>query len=367
MGGPLSTAGAIGLSAGLGAGGNLLAAGINAIVAKRQQERQFQYNELAADNADKRTRALYNDLYSPAAQMEQIKAAGLSPSIYASGGIAGKQGVSGAQGAGVAQAPVFGVDPIGAALAGAQIAKTKAETNNINADTNNKKKTNGLIDAQIIDTYANAGLKTAQTSLTQVQTGLEQVQLNIASATESAQVQGVLDNLNRVFYESVIAQHEADRRGLLYKKESALFQTEINKSIAEYENMLMDLSVKSAGIQLTQAQAKSLLETVNINWYNANTNRESAHAQGKYLEEQVKQWAVQNEIDLQKLDQQKTQMWIDGVCRVVGTLGNVACAALGADTISNNQTTYVETAEDVYDKNGSYKGTKHRTQKTYKK
>lgn len=336
------------IGATIGAAGNIFSSVINNAYAQSAQADQFGYNEKAADNADKRTRELYNDLYSPAAQMKQIKEAGLSPSIFASGGIAGKQGVSGAQGAGVSPRQVFGVDPIGAALAGAQIAKTKAETNNINADTENKKTTNGLIDAQIIDTYANAGLKTAQTALSQVQTGLEQVQLNIASATEATEIQGVIDNLTRVFYESVIAQHEADRRGLLYKKESALFQTEINKNIAEYENMLMDLSVKSAGIQLTQAQAKSLLETVNINWYNAETNRQNAHAQGKYLEEQVKQWAVQNGIDLQKLDQQKTQMWIDGACRVIGTLGNVACAALGADAISNNQITEKTVSEMKY-------------------
>lgn len=102
----------------------------------------YKYNEMAAENADKRTRALYNDIYSPQALMRQYKQAGLSPSLMF-GGTPGQGGMSGAQGAGPAgpQTPIFGVN----ALEGAQIAniiaqteKTKAETANINKDTDIK-------------------------------------------------------------------------------------------------------------------------------------------------------------------------------------------------------------------------------------
>lgn len=50
-------------------------------------------------------------------------------------------------------------------------------------------------------------------------------------------------------------------------------------------------------------------------------------------------------------------MWIDGACRIVGTLGNVACAALGAKSITNNnnKTYFEETTEDVYDKTETIK------------
>lgn len=111
--------------------------------------------------------------------------------------------------------------------------------------------------------------------------------------------------MTRAFYESVIAQHEAERRGLLYKKEQALFETEINSKIAEYENLLMDLSVKTAGIKLTNAQAQSLLQHVAIDWYNAGTNRMNAHTQYESLQAQVKQWAEQNNISLKELDRKK--------------------------------------------------------------
>lgn len=99
----------------------------------RARQENYTYNELSAQNADKRTRALYNDLYSPQAQIEQLKEAGLSPSIYASNGIAGKSGVSGAMGNGASgiSPNVFGINGVEAA----QIANLMADTNKKKAET----------------------------------------------------------------------------------------------------------------------------------------------------------------------------------------------------------------------------------------
>lgn len=328
---------------------------------QRDYANNFVIPELLAANADQRTRALYNDLQSPAAIMQQLKEAGLSPSVYAAKA-AGGSVPSGSQGHGSSSNTGGTQQMLGImsamkeiASVSAGIAKTKAETGLIKAQTEktheeipNVKKQGKLIDSQIINTYASAGLKNAQEALTKVDTALQQVSLNIASATEATQIQGVIDTMTSAFYESVIAQHEAERRGLLYKKESALFETEIATKIAEYENLLMDLSVKSAGIELSQAQAHSLLQHVAIDWYNAGTNRMNAHTQYESLQAQVKQWAEQNNINLKELDRKKTEMWIDGACRIVGTLGNVACAALGAKSISNNQVTSKTMSEMQY-------------------
>lgn len=69
---------------------------------ERNLRSQFDYNEKAADNADKRQRALYYDLYSPEAQKNMYLNAGFSPSILYSGGATSSQGATphGAQGAG---------------------------------------------------------------------------------------------------------------------------------------------------------------------------------------------------------------------------------------------------------------------------
>lgn len=112
-----------------------------------QYNRLYSMNEQLAQNADKRTRALYNDFYSPQALLKQYKETGLSPSMMF-GGTPGQGGMSGAQGsvnAGV-QSPIFNPQSIlEGAMSAAQIAninaqtqKTKAETRNVESDTNLK-------------------------------------------------------------------------------------------------------------------------------------------------------------------------------------------------------------------------------------
>ena len=99
----------------------------------------YKENFYVVEAADSRTRALYNDLYSPGAQMQQIKDAGLSPSIYASGGISGKSGVSGAMGTGASgiSPTTYGVNPIDMSqiqLNRAMANKADAEAGNIKAN-----------------------------------------------------------------------------------------------------------------------------------------------------------------------------------------------------------------------------------------
>lgn len=99
----------------------------------------YQYNEKAAENADKRTRALYNDIYSPGALLKQYEKAGLSPSMMF-GGTPGQGGMSGAQGSGAqgAQQTFMPLSMLEGAQIGqilAETARTKAETKNINKDT----------------------------------------------------------------------------------------------------------------------------------------------------------------------------------------------------------------------------------------
>lgn len=103
----------------------------------------YELGEKAAENADKRTRALYKDLYSPQALLQQYQAAGLSPSMMF-GGTPGQGGTSGAQGTGAA-GPGAVFSPL-SMLEGAQVAnlvaqtkKTEAETRNIDKDTDLKK------------------------------------------------------------------------------------------------------------------------------------------------------------------------------------------------------------------------------------
>lgn len=99
------------------------------------RKENYEYNEKAARNADARTRALYNDLYAPSAQMKQLKDAGLSPSLMYGAGAAGVGGHTGAMGAGAS-----GISPTTygmSALDAAQIGLIAAQTDNVKAQTQN--------------------------------------------------------------------------------------------------------------------------------------------------------------------------------------------------------------------------------------
>lgn len=123
----------------LGGAMNLGLGAINNYWAEQQQatarRENYMYGEMSANQADKRTRALYNDFYSPQALMNQYREAGLSPGMMF-GGTPGQGGQSGAQGSGAAGLGAI-YQPL-SMIESAQIAKTIAETQNIKADTSNK-------------------------------------------------------------------------------------------------------------------------------------------------------------------------------------------------------------------------------------
>lgn len=132
-----------------GAVGSLISAGAsfglaayNNEMQKRQtredREQNYVYNEMSANNADRRTRGLYQSFYSPEALLKQYQDAGLSPSMMF-GGTPGQGGMSGAQGSGTQglQTPYMPVSLLEAAQVAniiAQTDKTKAETKSVNED-----------------------------------------------------------------------------------------------------------------------------------------------------------------------------------------------------------------------------------------
>lgn len=120
--------------------------GINNYLSRQQsdydRQENYRLNELAAGAADQRTRALYNDFYSPSALMKQYKEAGLSPSLLF-GGTPGQGGTTGAQGGGPGgpqstYMPLSIMEAAQVANINAQTQKTKEETKNIAEDTNLK-------------------------------------------------------------------------------------------------------------------------------------------------------------------------------------------------------------------------------------
>lgn len=118
----------------------------NHMAAERERQARaenYKYGEMAADNANYRTMQLYNKLYSPQAQLGQLKDAGLSPSLFYGdgGGISGQSGAMGT-GAGSVSPNVFGYPMTNfgeVAKQAAEIEALKAQTKNTEADTDKKK------------------------------------------------------------------------------------------------------------------------------------------------------------------------------------------------------------------------------------
>lgn len=130
----------------VGAGANALFGVVNNAWAdwraREDRAENYAYNERSAIEADFRTRALYNDFYSPEALVRQYNQAGLSPSLMF-GGTPGQGGMAGAKGAGAMgpQTPFMPISMVEAAQAAAlfaQAEKTKAEIPGAEAESNIK-------------------------------------------------------------------------------------------------------------------------------------------------------------------------------------------------------------------------------------
>lgn len=279
----MSALGMIGAAA-VSAGGSILAAKYNnvqAIAREREaRDENFQYNEKAAENADARTRALYNDLYSPAAQMQQIKDAGLSPSIYANGGMAGKSGTSGAQAAGAngVSPTVYGADPINAAIAAAQLGKVKAETDNIKADTANKEGTGAQGKADIAAKLAQAGLAEASKAYTEAQTTYQELVNTITSETG---MRKAIAEVKQIDMQTYKAFQEARQAG---------WQVDFNK-------LTQQLQIDQLTNQNALLVAQKLTQESNI---------QLNEAQKTYLSEQIKNWQIQNGLKYLEIETQDT-------------------------------------------------------------
>lgn len=108
------------------------------------RKRNFHWNEKAANSADKRQRKQYHDLYSPKAQLEQYKAAGLSPSMMMSGGQSAVGGSASGNISSSVQGPYAHNTNIIDPLRTKELELMESQINNLNEDTITKELYNEL-------------------------------------------------------------------------------------------------------------------------------------------------------------------------------------------------------------------------------
>lgn len=284
------------------------------MLAKEREEQarkeNYYYNEKAANMADERTRALYGDLYSPAAQLQQIKDAGLSPSLFYGdgGGIAGQTGAQGAGASGV-MGQSFGVPP----LEYAQLMKLDAETDQIKAQTRKTNEetateagTNERGAAEIEQIVAKTKNTYLQNVFQEYENALSEVQLGIEAATADTHVKNYIKQTEYLEHittsakvkASIDEQSEQDILGYIKERTN---------------NLIADTWLKKSQTKLTKQQVLDLVNQI--------TNRDKQiEINENTLKEQVKQWGAQNGLKEQEIDMMMTGVIVHGV---VGGASNI--------------------------------------------
>lgn len=316
--------GAAALGAGISATGGLLGNLIGMERDKQMARLNYQYGEMAANEADKRTRALYNDLQSPAALLKQYGEAGLSPSLmYGQGGSAGASPSSGAQGSGASGlgATTYGLNLI----EGAQLGLMKAQADKLNAE------------ARQANANADTNEATREATVENLKKDLEVKMANIQNVNLKnswQSMENIIEEVSMISKQQfgyAITQEQYNQlkettRKLKGEADSALAKGEVDQETidtqkamvrAQLRNIILDNILKQAQGDMTDAQAKSLLAHIAIDWKNMEATR-------KQVDEQVNLWIKQQEKLGAEIPKTKSEMYAKWILGGLDSVAHVA-------------------------------------------
>lgn len=230
---------------------------------KAAREENFKYGEMAADAADERARAQYNDLYSIKAQMQLAKEAGLSPSVYASGGLNGMAG-HGAQGTGASgvSPSVFGVNPVDVS----QVRLNNAQARKLNAEATVQEET-GIerANAEIKKLYQDTLSSEASTTYIQAQTEWQNLMNEFKNETWTYDIDTVKGNAQKVIDECTKLQVEIDQGENDLQLSYQTFWAKVEQEEKQVELMTEQILNAQKDLKLKEEQRKEIIaETKNI-------------------------------------------------------------------------------------------------------
>lgn len=234
----------------------------------------YMYNEMAANNADERARAQFNDLYSPEARVNQLKEAGLSVGLmYGMGGTVGQGQAQGAQGAGAAgqqgKANAGAVNSLGIAqiLSTIRVNESIANKNNAEADTQRGENERGS--AEINNIKADTGLKRADTALKHAQENLINAQEIGQELANAYNTEAYPIKLQELTTQTDIAAEELER-AIRYNeigreiKEIKIeqFRADLNATIASTFQSLTAAGLNEAQIKVAIATCDKIAQEI---------------------------------------------------------------------------------------------------------
>lgn len=278
-------------AAALGLAGTIASAAINNGasygITKQARADNYYYGEKAAENADLRTRALYNDLQSPKALLQQYQEAGLSPSLmFSGGGGQGAQPSAGAQGSGAAglSPQTYGVDLGQAAMQAAQVKLMEAEADKAGAEAQNIKEYGGSeAEARIADFLASAGVKDAQRQMVIVQTRITEATEADTIKQMSYTTQALYKQVEKLTYDvmSAEAQANVDQATVDERIKAAKLNNSVLEATAD--NILSKTKLQDEQRELVKTQVIAIANEIAQKWYALSLEKARTQSYDEYV------------------------------------------------------------------------------------
>lgn len=212
-------------------------------------------NERAAQRADLRGRQLYHDLNSPAAQVQQLKQAGLSPALlYAKGGVGGSA-QSGAQAA-PAQSQIGNVFDL------MQVKLMQAQIRNIEADTQKKLSDKGLVDEQILTEIEKRGLTQLQAKYQEVLTILANYETKFKESTIETDIEQRKVELAKLAEEYRKAYADAETANVESMVASGTAGARIKQEMQAVLKNDLEIQASKMNLKLTEKQIEMIQQNI---------------------------------------------------------------------------------------------------------
>lgn len=230
-------------------------AGVNTGLGMLSQLFSSHLNEKAAQRADLRGRKLYHDLNSPAAQVEQLKQAGLSPALlYAKGGVGGS-----AQ-AGAQAAPA--TNQIGNVFDLMQVKLMQAQIKNIDADTQKKLSDKGLVDEQILTEIEKRGLTQLQAKYQEVLTQLANYEAQFKASTIETDIEQRKVELAKLAEEYRKAYADAETANVESMVASGTANARIKQEMQAVLKNDLEIQAGKMNLKLTEKQIELIQQNI---------------------------------------------------------------------------------------------------------
>ncbi len=323
---------------------------------RQARKENFEYNELAAANAAERQKAYtdylqklkyqqFYDLESPKAIIQQLKDAGLSPSIFANGamggGVSGVSAANAPQGAGTAGLGAIPITPVAFSDMASGI-ESIARAKLVDEEAKRLRGENEMGNAEITQILADAGYKDAAKNTQNTQNRILDIEFAIKNETYGEAIRTIKANAEQAEWESEDAFWNAANKMQKFVFDAETFEDRANSIKTDVANTLADTALKYAKKQLTdEEKAKVVAETEKIYtelFYFKELNIDSATAYQEWLQTQSESLPDKLKLLGEKLGIEKQKMWIDAGTSILHTAGNLVgvVSMIGGKGIGKN-------------------------------